>query len=162
MTVLIESLAPADAQASLSLTLPFESRSKSRLRCILDNGEEAGLFLPQGTVLRGGQKILANDGRVVTVRAADEALYEVATEDILLLARAAYHLGNRHVALEVGPGCLRLLRDHVLKILLEKLGLAVAEIDAPFEPEAGAYGGGHHHHGEERGHGGRIHSFLRN
>lgn len=161
MPLLIESLAPADAVAVATLTLPFELRSKSRLRCRLDSGEEAGLFLPQGSVLRGGQKLLANDGRVVVVHAADEALYEVATDDARLLARAAYHLGNRHVALEVGDGSVRLLRDHVLKILLEKLGLMVVEIDAAFEPEAGAYGGGHHHHGEERGHGGRIHSFLK-
>ena len=160
MPVLIEHLSGSDASATLTLTLPFELRCKSRLRCRLDNGEEAGLFLPQGTLLRGGQKLLANDGRVVEVRSAEEALYQVATDDARLLARAAYHLGNRHVALEVGPGRLRLLRDHVLKILLQKLGLAVVEIDAAFEPEAGAYGGGHHHHGEERGHGGRIHSFA--
>lgn len=161
MTTLIESLAPTDAIPVATLTLPFELRSKSRLRCTLDNGEDAGLFLPQGTVLRGGQKVLAADGRVIEVRAALEALFEVSTDDRTLLARAAYHLGNRHVALEVGDGALRLLRDHVLKILLEKLGLVVAELDAAFEPEAGAYGGGHHHHGEERGHGGRIHSFLK-
>ena len=160
--LLIESLAPTEAApAELALTLPFELRSKSRLRCKLDSGEEAGLFLPQGTLLRGGQKLLANDGRVVEVRAAAEPLYEVRSGDLVLLARAAYHLGNRHVALEIGTGRLRLLRDHVLKLLLEKLGLDLVEIDAAFEPEAGAYGGGHHHHGEERGHGGRIHSFGR-
>ncbi|HQT01105.1 MAG: urease accessory protein UreE [Hydrogenophilales bacterium 16-64-46] len=159
--VLIESFAPADAAAVATLTLPFELRSRSRLRCRLDDGEEAGLFLPQGTVLRGGQMLLANDGRVIEVRAAAEALYEVRSDQPTQLLRAAYHLGNRHVALEVGDGSLRLLRDHVLKILIEKLGLDACEIDAAFEPEAGAYGGGHHHHGEERGHGGRIHSFLR-
>lgn len=161
MTILIEAFAPADAPVDATLTLPFDLRSKSRLRCTLDHGEEAGLFLPQGTVLRGGQKLTAGDGRVVEVRAAAEALYEVATDDALLLARAAYHLGNRHVALEVQAGRLRLMRDHVLGIMLEKLGLTPVELDAPFEPEAGAYGGGHHHHGEERGHGGRIHSFLK-
>jgi urease accessory protein len=96
---------------------------------------------------------------VVEVRAAIEPLHELRTHDAAQLARAAYHLGNRHVALEVGAGYLRLMRDHVLKTLLEKLGLEVHDIDAPFEPEAGAYGGGHHHRGEEQGHGGRIHSF---
>jgi urease accessory protein len=160
--VLIESLAAAEVLASgQTLTLPFELRARSRLRCRLDDGEEAGLFLPQGTVLRGGQKLLANDGRVIEVRAAAEALYEVTSDKPMQLLRAAYHLGNRHVALEVGNGSLRLLRDHVLKILIENLGLEAREIDAAFEPEAGAYGGGHHHHGEERGHGGRIHSFVR-
>jgi urease accessory protein len=161
MTVLIEALSPADATATLTLTLPFELRAKSRLRCMLDNGEEAGIVLPQGTVLRDGQKVMSSDGRVIEIRAAAEALHEVVTDDIQLLARAAYHLGNRHVALEIGAGWLRLMRDHVLKTLLEKLGFEVREINAPFEPEAGAYGGGHHHHGEERGHGGHIHSFVR-
>lgn len=160
--VLIESLAAAESDPSgQTLTLPFELRARSRLRCTLDDGEEAGLFLPQGTVLRGGQKLLAKDGRVIEVRAAAEALYEVRSDEPLRLLRAAYHLGNRHVALEVGNGSLRLLRDHVLKILIENLGLEARELDAAFEPEAGAYGGGHHHHGEERGHGGRIHSFVR-
>ena len=146
-------------RADLTLTLPFELRGKSRLRARLDNGEEAGLFLPQGTVLRGGHRLMASDGRVVEVRAAIEPLHEVHTQDAAQLARAAYHLGNRHIALEVGAGYLRLMRDHVLKALLENLGFIVHDIDAPFEPEAGAYGGGHHHHGEEQGHGGRIHSF---
>ena len=75
-----------------------------------------------------------------------------------MLARAAYHLGNRHVALEVRSNALYLLADSVLRVLLAKLDLGVTEISAPFEPEAGAYGGGHRH-GEEPGHGGLIHGF---
>lgn len=140
------------------LTLPFESRCKSRLRTQLDGGEEVGLFLPRGTVLRGGDWLIGKDGRHVQVIAASERLYEVRTDNPTQLARAAYHLGNRHVALEVRSDALYLLADAVLRLLLEKLDLGVNEIDAPFEPEAGAYGGGHRH-GEEAGHGGLIHGF---
>jgi urease accessory protein len=141
-----------------TLTLAFDSRCKSRLRTRLDSGEEVGLFLPRGTVLRGDDWLVGKDGRNVRVIAAREMLYEVRTDDATQLARAAYHLGNRHVALEVRSDALYLLADSVLGVLLEKLDLAVNEIHAPFEPEAGAYGGGHRH-GEEPGHGGLIHRF---
>ena len=157
--LLLETLLDAPRMADASLTLPFEKRCRSRQRALLDNGEEAGLFLPQGTVLRDGQLLLAQDGRVVKIQAEAEPLHEVASVNPVALARAAYHLGNRHVALEVGPGYLRLQQDGVLKTLLEKLGLQVREVCVPFEPEAGAYGGGHHH-GEEKGHGGLIHHFT--
>jgi urease accessory protein len=81
-----------------------------------------------------------------------------------MLARAAYHLGNRHVPVQVGDGYLRLAADHVLELMLKGLGARITPRRVPFEPEAGAYAGhahggtGHHHHGEE-GHGGRIHEF---
>ena len=158
--LLIETLGTGNAPAhcDAQLTLPFESRCKSRLRTQLDDGEEVGLFLPRGTVLRGGDWLVGKDGRSVQVIAASELLYEVRTDSPTQLARAAYHLGNRHVALEVRSNALYLLADSVLRVLLEKLDLAVVEIDAPFEPEAGAYGGGHRH-GEEPGHGGLIHGF---
>ncbi len=160
LMLLIEALLESPQTPDVCLTLPFEKRGRSRQRTVLDNGEEAGLLLPQGTVLRDGQLLLAKDGRVVQVRAAVEPLYEVESRDPVLLARAAYHVGNRHVALEIGAGYLRLLQDTVLKTLLEKLGLTAREINAAFEPEAGAYGGGHYHHGEEKGHGGLIHHFT--
>ena len=158
--LLIETLGTGNAPAhcDAQLTLPFESRCKSRLRTQLDDGEEVGLFLPRGTVLRGGDWLIGKDGRNVQVIAASELLYEVRTDSPTQLARAAYHLGNRHVALEVRSNALYLLADSVLRVLLEKLDLPVSEIDAPFEPEAGAYGGGHRH-GEEPGHGGLIHGF---
>lgn len=158
--LLIETLGTGNAPAhcDAQLTLPFESRCKSRLRTQLDGGEEVGLFLPRGTVLRGGDWLVGKDGRSVQVIAASELLYEVRTDSPTQLARAAYHLGNRHVALEVRSNALYLLADSVLRVMLEKLDLAVSEINAPFEPEAGAYGGGHRH-GEEPGHGGLIHGF---
>ncbi|MEZ5602419.1 MAG: urease accessory protein UreE [Candidatus Competibacteraceae bacterium] len=135
---------PADAQATL--TLPFEQRQKSRLRIRLDNGQDAGLFLPRGTVLRHGDRLRATSGLVVEVRAAPEAVSTARADDALLLARAAYHLGNRHVALQLGPGWLRYPHDHVLDNMARELGLTVNREQAPFEPEAGAYGGGHHRH----------------
>ena len=135
---------PADAQATL--TLPFEQRQKSRLRIRLDNGQDAGLFLPRGTVLRHGDRLRATSGLVVEVRAAPEAVSTARADDALLLTRAAYHLGNRHVALQLGPGWLRYPHDHVLDNMARELGLTVNREQAPFEPEAGAYGGGHHHH----------------
>ena len=135
---------PVDAQTTL--TLPFEQRQKSRLRIRLDNGQDAGLFLPRGTVLRHGDRLRATSGLVVEVRAAPEAVSTARADDALLLARAAYHLGNRHVVLQLGPGWLRYPHDHVLDNMARELGLTVNREQAPFEPEAGAYGGGHHHH----------------
>lgn len=135
----------ADLPAQATLTLPFEQRQKSRLRTQLDSGEEVGLFLPRGTVLRHGDRLRAVDGRVIEVRAAPETVSTGCTDDPLRLARAAYHLGNRHVALQLGPGWLRYLHDHVLDGMVRELGLEVVCEQAPFEPEAGAYGGGHHH-----------------
>jgi urease accessory protein len=126
-------------QAERLLRLPFAERSKSRLRAVLDNGEEAGLFLERGTILRGGDLLLADDGRVVEVQAAEESVSTVSTDNALLLARACYHLGNRHVALQIGPGWLRYQHDHVLDDMLRGFGLEVRVGLAPFEPEGGAY-----------------------
>jgi urease accessory protein len=148
------------------LTLPFELRQKSRLRCRLDDGEEVGLVLERGSMLRGGDLLHASDGRVVQVVAAPEGLSVVATDDPLLLARAAYHLGNRHVALQVKPGMLCFLHDHVLDDMLRGLGLPVRFETLPFEPEGGAYGRhetahahsshahahSHDHHDHDHGH----------
>jgi urease accessory protein len=138
------------------LRLPFESRQKSRLRTRLVSGEEVGLMLPRGEVLRGGDLVTASDGRVIEVLAAPEKLLHVECANATELAKAAYHLGNRHVPVQVGDGFLRLAADHVLEEMLKKMGAKVKEIEAPFEPEAGAYAGGHHQH-DEMGHGGKIH-----
>jgi urease accessory protein len=138
-----------DLPVQATLTLPFDLRQKSRLRTRLDSGEDVGLFLPRGTVLRHGDRLRATGGLVVEVRAAPEAVSTARTDDPLLLARAAYHLGNRHVALQLGSGWLRYLHDHVLDGMVRELGLTVIGEQAPFEPEAGAFGGsdrpGHEH-----------------
>jgi len=127
------------------------------LRTRLASGEEMGLFLERGTVLRGGDYLKSNDGRVIRVVAAAETVLKVSCASALELTRAAYHLGNRHVPVEVGDGWLRLGADHVLAEMLRGLGAHIEEEQSPFEPEAGAYGGGHQHHDE--GHGGKIHHF---
>ena len=147
--LLIETLYTGDAAPTARLTLDFDARTKSRLRTQLADGEEVGLFLPRGTILRGGDRLLAADGRIVEVVAAPEDLIEARCADAFALARAAYHLGNRHVAMQVGAGWLRIQADHVLETMLTGLGAEVASLTAPFEPEAGAYAHGHHH--AERG-----------
>jgi urease accessory protein len=131
---------------ALQLILPFDQRSKSRLRTSLSSGEEAALILERGSVLRGGDKLQTEDGRVVEVISAPETVSTVTAEDPAMLARASYHLGNRHVALQVGQGWLRYLHDHVLDEMVRGLGFRVVTEMAPFEPEAGAYGNAHQHH----------------
>ncbi|MDP3511312.1 MAG: urease accessory protein UreE [Sulfuritalea sp.] len=160
--LLIEEFAAGNAAATEKLVLPFDSRCKSRLRTRLMSGEECGLFLDRGTVLRGGDRLLASDGRVVEVVAASESLMEAVSGDPLLLARAAYHLGNRHVAVHLLPGRLRFAADHVLGEMLRGLGIKLAEIEAPFEPESGAYGshGGHGHSADGEGSGAKIHDHF--
>lgn len=139
--------------ASARLTLPFQLRSKSRLRTTLDSGEEVGLMLERGSVLRGGDLLIADDGRVIEVVAAPEAVSTVCASDPSQLARASYHLGNRHVALQIGQGWVRYQYDHVLDDMVRGLGLEVIVEEAPFEPEGGAYAAIPHHHGNVLMHG---------
>lgn len=146
-----EKLAQAQA-AQATLTLPFELRQKSRLRVSLDNGREAGVILPRGSVLRGGDCLRADDGTVIRVEAAAEAVSTAFSADAACLARACYHLGNRHVALQIGDTWLRYLHDHVLDSLVAGLGLRVFQEQAAFEPEAGAY-----HSHDTPGHGAHPH-----
>lgn len=136
----------AGASAAAKLVLPFEQREKTRQRARLSSGVEIGLQLPRGTVLRGGDRLLATDGTLVEVVAAREPVSTVRSGDLRQLARVAYHLGNRHVPLEVGPGWVRYRQDHVLDGMVEQLGLRVLHGLEPFEPEAGAYGGHSHTH----------------
>ncbi|MGH8736629.1 MAG: urease accessory protein UreE [Burkholderiales bacterium] len=136
------------------LRLPFELRQKSRLRARLDSGEEVALLLPRGQILRGGDLVTASDGRVIEVLAEPEKLLHIESEE---LAKVAYHLGNRHVPVQVGKQFLRIAADHVLAELARTLGAKVSEIDAPFEPEAGAYAGGGHAHHDGHSHPGKIH-----
>ena len=156
---------PRTIERKVLLELPFELRQKSRLRARLASGEEVALMLPRGEVLRGGDLLLASDGRVVQVVARPEKLLHVECEVPQALARAAYHLGNRHIAVQVGAGWLRLAADHVLEHMLEGLGARITSIEAPFEPEAGAYAGhshgaaGHPHHSGEGSQGARIHEY---
>jgi urease accessory protein len=132
-----------------TLSLPIEQRVRSRLRVRLDDGRDAGLFLERGTLLRGGDLLGSQEGLVIRVIAANETVSTIHSDDPVLLARAAYHLGNRHVPLQVEAGWLRYQHDHVLDDMIRQMGLEVVVEQAPFEPEAGAYqqaAGGHHHH----------------
>lgn len=158
MQRLIQKLNGVAAPSQDSLTLAFEQRQKSRQRVTLDSGREAALVLPPGTVLRDGDLLRGEDESVVRVQAAPEPVMTARTTDPLRLARACYHLGNRHVAIAVGPGWVRCLRDHVLADMLVQLGLMVTEESVVFEPESGAYAsdgsalGGHHAHGHGHAH----------
>lgn len=137
------------------LVLPFELREKSRLRAALASGEEVAVFTVRGTILRNGDLLKGDDGRIVKIIAAAEATYRVVCNTPRDLLRCAFHLGNRHtqaqVEGDVQSGFLRIRQDAVLKDMLEGLGATVTEEQAPFEPESGAYGGGHHH-AEDRHH----------
>lgn len=135
------------------LSLPFGQRSKSRLRARLEDGRELALLLPRGTVLLGGDLLQCEDGSLIGVQAAPEPVSTATASDPLRFLRACYHLGNRHVALEIGLDRLCYLRDHVLDEMCRSLGLTVIHEFAPFQPEGGAYGGGHHGHGpHDHGH----------
>jgi len=140
--------------ATDALELDFAARSKTRQRVRLASGEDAALLLERGTVLRGGDKLKASDGRIVAVVSAPEDLLEAHCQGPFALARAAYHLGNRHVSVEIGEGWLRIQADHVLEHMLLGLGATVHALRAPFEPESGAYShGGHTHlHSHDHGH----------
>jgi urease accessory protein len=155
VTEIVEDPNEKNARTSLpvtSLTLPFEQRQKSRLRTRLDNNEEVGLLLPRGTVLRQGDLLRAENGLIIEIRAADEQVSTASSTDSLLLARACYHLGNRHVALQIGESWVRYLHDHVLDEMVTKLGLGLTTEQAPFEPEAGAYHGHTNKHAHPHSH----------
>jgi len=132
--VLQESLA-----ASEQLVLPFELRQRSRLRATTASGTELALLLPRGTVLRDGDRLRAVNGLIIAVQAATESVSTARSDDTAQFALVCYHLGNRHVPLQVGAGWLRYLADHVLDQMVTELGLAVVHEQAAFEPEAGAY-----------------------
>jgi urease accessory protein len=145
----------SNVDAQFTLTLPFDSRQKARLHTHLDSGEEAGLFLPRGIILRGGDKLQAESGEIIEIISANEEVSTVTSDDPLLLMRASYHLGNRHVPLEIKANYLRFHFDHVLNEMLEHLNLSVIKDFAPFEPESGAYSQGHEHthsHNHEQHH----------
>jgi len=127
------------------LVLPFGQRERCRQRATLASGEEVALFLVRGTVLRDGDILTGEGGRVVRIEAALEPMYMVRCDDPTLLARCAFHLGNRHTQTQVGAGWLGIRVDPVLREMVEGLGAQVTEVLAKFEPEAGAYAGGHGH-----------------
>jgi len=143
------------APATDTVALAYDERKRSRLKVTLASGLEAGIFLERGDHLHDGDKLVAEDGStVVEILAAPEKLIEAVADSPLLFARAAYHLGNRHVPVQILPtengGKLRFQMDHVLADMARGIGCIVGETEAPFQPESGAYGGGHQH-GDDHG-----------
>jgi urease accessory protein len=153
-------LAPVLLKRASRVALGWDVRCKSRFDATDSTGRLLGVFLPRGHVVRGGDVLVAEDGSLVRVEAAAQPVLVVRPcpehGTALDLQRAAYHLGNRHVQLELKPDSLQLEPDHVLADMLRQMHLIVSEAMAPFEPEAGAYAqGGHaaHDHGDGHEHG---------
>ena len=142
------------SNCDMEAVLTFEERQKSRHKAQTVCGQALGWFVERGTVLADGDYLQCSNGALVRVVAAAESVSEVASDNPWLLMRAAYHLGNRHVPLQIGEGWLRYQHDHVLDDMVRGLGLDVSFAQKPFHPENGAYHGtghshqhGHHHHG---------------
>jgi len=181
-------LAPVLLKRATTVELDWDVRQKSRFDATDSQGRTLGVFLPRGQMVRGGDVLVAEDGSLIVVKAAAQAVLEVRAcaehGTPLDLLRAAYHLGNRHVTLEVQPDHLKLEPDHVLADMLRQRHLIVSETQSAFEPEGGAYAatGGHAHdhghahdpapehahdhehdhdhphgHGHDHGHGGHRH-----
>lgn len=128
-----------------TLTLTFNQRQKSRQKAILESEEAVGLILPRGTILKEGDILEDEQGGLLKIIAAEETVSTVTTDDAHLLLRVAYHLGNRHVPLQVEPAWLRYGHDHVLDDMVALLGAQITVSQNSFQPEKGAYGGGHDH-----------------
>jgi len=170
------------AEVVVEIVLPYDLRKKSRLHTYSRCGKEVGLFLERGNILKGGDELRAESGELIRIVAANEAVSTATCHDSLLLLKGAYHLGNRHVPVQVGSLLttkhkhfwLRYQPDYVLDDMLVQMGLSVTQEQAPFHPESGAYGSAtkisteefkiiqshsHHGHAHEHGHG-HSHSYI--
>jgi urease accessory protein len=161
-----QGLARTMVQRASHLELDWDVRQKSRFDTVASDERHVGVFLPRGTVVRGGDVLITQDGSLLRVVAAPQPVLRItacpdhpAHEQAFDLMRAAYHLGNRHVPIELRPDHLKIEPDHVLADMLRAMHLTVVEAREPFEPEAGAYGGhgGHgatdtHAHGAQEAH----------
>jgi urease accessory protein len=155
-------LAPVLLKLAATVQLDWDVRQKSRFDCTDSRGRHLGVFLPRGTVARGGDVLVAEDGSLVQVIAAPQAVLVITHckehGTPFDLTRAAYHLGNRHVPIELKPDHLKIEPDHVLAAMLRTMHLIVTETQAAFEPEAGAYSSSSHAgHSHGHGHGGNDH-----
>jgi urease accessory protein len=153
-------LAAALLKRASTVELDWDVRQKSRFEVTDSAGRQLGIFLPRGTVVRGGDVLVAHDGSLIKVWAASQTVLKITHSPehgtAFDLIRAAYHLGNRHVPIELKPDHLKIEPDHVLADMLRAMHLIVTEVNEPFEPENGAYApDGHfggHHHGHEHDH----------
>jgi urease accessory protein len=145
--------APAD-----TVVLDFDDRHRRRMAMTGTQGLEFLLDLENAVALRGGDALVLDDDRLIEVVAAPEPLLEIRGQDPQHLVRVAWHLGNRHLPTQIMPKGLRIRRDHVIEAMVKGLGARVIEIEAPFDPEGGAYaGGGHAHATESDPHGHAVH-----
>ena len=159
-----QGLAAALLKRASTIELDWDVRQKSRFEAVDSAGRSLGVFLPRGTVLRGGDVLLAEDGSLIKVQAGAQSVLRITHcpnhGTPFDLIRAAYHLGNRHVPIELRPDHLQIEPDHVLAEMLRAMHLIVNAVDAPFEPESGAYAadshghahGAHGHHEHDHGH----------
>jgi urease accessory protein len=141
---------PGDAADSV--VLATDDRHRRRMAMTGTRGLLFVLDLPEAVWLRHGDALVLEDGRLVEVLAAPEPLLEIRCADPLHLARIAWHLGNRHLPSQIFPRYIRIRRDHVIAEMARQLGAKVTEIEAPFDPEGGAYEGGGHHHAHDHDH----------
>ena len=142
-----------------TITLDEIARHRRRMKMVSDGGIEFLLDLPQARLLRHGDGLVLDDGRVIEVMAVPEELYEVRGRDARHLLALAWQIGNRHLPAQLLEDCILVRRDHVIADMLRGLGATVADVTAPFDPEGGAYGDHHHdhdhgdaHHGHDHGH----------
>ena len=157
-------LSPALLKRASTIELAWDVRQKSRFDATDSSGRSLGVFLPRGTVARGGDVLVAEDGSLVRVIAAPQAVLKIThcsqhgtPYDLI---RAAYHLGNRHVPIELKPDHLKIEPDHVLADMLRAMHLIVHAVEEAFEPENGAYAAGGHHTHVEHSHGEHSHSHA--
>ena len=154
-------LAPVLIKRAATVELDWDVRQKSRFDATDSQGRSLGIFLPRGTVVRGGDVLVADDGSFIRAIAAPQAVLKIThcaqhgtPYDLI---RAAYHLGNRHVPIELKPDHLKIEPDHVLADMLRAMHLIVHAVDESFEPENGAYATGGHGYGHGQSHGGHSH-----
>jgi urease accessory protein len=149
-------LAPVLLKRAAMVELDWDIRQKSRFEATDSLGRQLGIFLPRGTLVRGGDVLIAEDGSMVKVIAAPQTVLRITACPThgtpFDLTRAAYHLGNRHVPIELKPDHLKIEPDHVLAEMLRSMHLIVNEVSEAFEPEGGAYSAGGHGHAHEGGH----------
>jgi urease accessory protein len=164
-------LASVLVKRASTITLDWDTRQKSRFDATDNTGRSLGVFLPRGTVVRGGDVLVAEDGSLVRVDAAPQTVLRITAcsehGSPFDLTRAAYHLGNRHVPIELQPDHLKIEPDHVLADMLRAMHMTVVEVSEPFEPENGAYGdhGGHahgHSHDHDQGYAHTGHEHATN
>jgi urease accessory protein len=149
-------LAPALLKRASTVELDWDVRQKSRFEATDSQGRSLGVFLPRGTVVRGRDVLVAEDGTLIRVLAAPQAVLVITAcaehGSPFDLTRAAYHLGNRHVPIELQPDHLKIEPDHVLADMLRAMHMTVRTADAAFEPEGGAYATAGHDHGDHSDH----------